>query len=86
MAFNFKCERKLTGQHNHCSACNCYFNSNVAFEKHRIGEFGVDRRCASVEEMTAKGMKLNKAGWWITKSMPEELLQESNPSLSPGEN
>lgn len=77
MMFRYKCQRKLTGEHNHCSACGEYFNSNRAFEKHRIGEFGIDRRCASVEEMTAKGMSLSKTGWWITATRPEELHSES---------
>lgn len=75
--FNHKCERKLRGQHNHCSACGEYFNSNKAFEKHRIGAFGVDRRCATVEEMKAKGMSKNSGDWWIT----EKRRTESNPSL-----
>ena len=80
MTFKHKCERKLNGEHNHCSACGEYFNSSKAFEKHRIGEFGVDRRCTTVEEMTAKGMSKSKTDWWITSTMPDEMHQESIPN------
>jgi hypothetical protein len=59
-------KRKLSGQHNQCAACLEYFNSNVAFEKHRIGDFGIDRRCATIKEMYDKGMAKNAGDWWVT--------------------
>jgi hypothetical protein len=74
MAFKHKCERKLTGEHNHCSACGEYFNSNHAFEKHRVGDFGVDRRCATVAEMEGKGMVKNSGGWWVGKKSDAESI------------
>lgn len=46
-----------------------FFNSVTAFDKHRTGEYGVDRRCMTVDEMTAKGMSVNEAGYWIGSSM-----------------
>lgn len=57
---------KLTGQRNKCPSCKLHFNSNAAFDKHRTGEHGKDRRCMTVEEMTDKGMATNKAGFWVT--------------------
>lgn len=60
----------LTGQRNQCPGCNQYFNSNTAFEKHRTGQHGHNRRCLTPEEMIAKGMSLNKAQFWITEAMP----------------
>ena len=60
----------LTGQRNQCQGCKQYFNSNKAFDKHRTGKHGHDRRCRTPDEMLAKGMSLNKANFWITKSMP----------------
>lgn len=60
---------KLTGQRNQCRGCNEYFNSNYAFDKHRSGQHGHDRRCLTPNEMKAKGMSLNKSGFWITASM-----------------
>ena len=44
--------RKLTDSRCQCSGCGEYFNSDTAFEKHRVGQFGVDRRCMSLAEMT----------------------------------
>lgn len=60
---------KLTGQRNQCAACEAYFNSNSAFDEHRTGPFGSPgapsaRRCLSGEEMSAKGMARNAAGFW----------------------
>jgi len=59
---------KLTGSRNQCQTCKQYFNSNPAFEKHRVGKHGVDRRCRTTQEMTAKGMLVNHAGFWVTKA------------------
>lgn len=59
---------KLRGQKNQCQGCKRYFNSNIAFEKHRTGKHGVDRRCMTEEEMTAKGMSLNAKSFWISES------------------
>jgi hypothetical protein len=59
---------KLGKQRNQCPGCDQYFNSNVAFEKHRTGKHGVDRRCMTPEEMTGKGMLINHAGFWITEA------------------
>ena len=57
----------LTGGRNQCPSCNQYFNSNTAFDKHRTGQHGVNRRCRTTEEMTALGMLVNHAGFWITE-------------------
>lgn len=58
---------KLTGSRNQCAGCREYFNSNTAFDMHRVGEHGVNRRCMTKDEMTAKGMLVNHAGFWITE-------------------
>jgi hypothetical protein len=65
---------KLTGQRNQCRGCDQYFNSNVAFAKHRTGKFEEGRRCRTAEEMIAKGMSLNAAGFWITAAMPTDKV------------
>jgi hypothetical protein len=57
----------LTGSRNQCPSCNQYFNSNTAFDKHRTGKHGASRRCRTPEEMTALGMLVNHAGFWITE-------------------
>lgn len=58
---------KLRGQKNQCQGCKQYFNSNTAFEKHRTGKHGKDRRCMTEEEMTSKGMSLNAQSFWISE-------------------
>ena len=40
---------RLSGQRNQCPSCGEPFNSNAAFDKHRTGQFGKDRRCMSVD-------------------------------------
>lgn len=71
---------KLTGQHNQCRGCGEYFNSNYAFDKHRTGKHGVDRRCMTPEEMMGKGMLKNAGGWWISSAKPKEVEHESDSS------
>jgi hypothetical protein len=52
------------------------FNSVTAFDRHRVGTFGTirqpgTRRCLTAPELTAAGMSLNGAGFWITESVAE---------------
>lgn len=61
---------KLTGDRNQCQACKVYFNSTNAFDKHRTGDFGHDRRCLTEPEMLAKGMAKSGSGFWVGKPMP----------------
>jgi hypothetical protein len=67
---------KLSGDRNQCQGCKEYFNSSFAFDKHRTGNHGIDRRCLTVEEMTERRMCKNAAGFWISSAMPESVLQE----------
>jgi hypothetical protein len=62
----------LNGQRNQCQSCKEYFNSVGAFEKHRTGKHGVNRRCRTPEELLALGCSLNRDGFWITKKRPED--------------
>jgi hypothetical protein len=62
----------LSGERNQCQSCKEYFNSVRAFERHRMGTYGVDRRCRTPEELLALGCSLNKDGFWITKKRPED--------------
>ena len=57
---------QLTGQKSLCRSCGLYFNSVAAFDKHRTGTHGKDRRCMTVEEMRGKGMDINGRGFWVT--------------------
>jgi hypothetical protein len=66
---------KLTGDRNQCQGCKTHFNSSFAFDKHRTGEHGKGRRCLSEDEMRAKGMCTNAAGFWISAAMPETIRE-----------
>lgn len=59
-------KRILRGDHCQCGGCGEYFNSTAAHLKHRTGEYGVDRRCRTPDEMREKGMAQNSGGWWVT--------------------
>jgi hypothetical protein len=57
---------KLTGQRCQCTGCGEYFNRVSTFDKHRVGEHGVNRHCLTEAQMTDKGWSRNAAGFWIT--------------------
>lgn len=61
---------RLSGDRNQCQGCKEYFNSTFAFDKHRTGEHGKDRRCRTAGEMRDAGMDKNAAGFWISAAMP----------------
>jgi len=64
--------RKLNGDHNQCAGCGEFFNSTLAFEKHRVGEHaGNQRRCLTTAEMEEKGMAVSSSGWWVSSPMPK---------------
>ena len=71
---------RLTGDRNQCQACKTYFNSTKAFDKHRHGDFGVDRRCRTEAEMLARGMAKNTSGFWVGSLMDRDTVS----SLSQG--
>lgn len=71
----------LNGDRNQCQTCKEYFNSSGAFDKHRVGEHGLNRRCRTREEMQAKGMSLNKDGFWITQKMDSAALSRKVKDL-----
>jgi len=61
---------KVTGNRNQCRGCGEYFNSNGAFDHHRIGQYSPkERRCMTVDEMLADGMSKNDGGFWIVTKM-----------------
>lgn len=64
-------KKQLNGNRNQCPTCKKYFNSNGAFDKHRTGQHGVDRRCMTTEEMIDEGMILGGDDFWRGSAMPE---------------
>ncbi len=65
---------KLSGDRNQCTGCGELFNSTFAFNKHRTGEHGKDRRCMSVDEMLTQGMVLGTDKFWRGAAMPDSVL------------
>jgi hypothetical protein len=63
---------------NQCPTCHLFFYSVTAFDKHRTGDHGVNRRCRTPEEMQAKGMALNEHGYWMASKMSEERKRGLN--------
>ncbi|AET91704.1 hypothetical protein BYI23_B010970 [Burkholderia sp. YI23] len=81
--------RHLTGDRNQCPACEAYFNSTAAFDAHRTGPFGqgglpAQRRCLTLDEMQAKGMTLNVAGFWITEAKSAAAVARRKQSTPKG--
>lgn len=67
--------RTLTGDRNQCPGCGQFFNSTLAFDKHRTGAHqGGGRRCLTPVEMAARGMDVNARGYWISASLPTPYL------------
>jgi hypothetical protein len=60
---------KLTGDRNQCPSCSLYFNSTSAFDRHRVGAIGRDRRCLAPTGMLEIGMARNKSGFWVGRPM-----------------
>ena len=67
----------LSGQRNQCRGCGHFFNSNSAFDKHRTGEYGIDRRCRTPAEMTALGMAVNASGFWVGSLMDNRFFEDA---------
>ena len=61
---------KVSGDRNQCPGCRELFNSSAAFDKHRTGDFGKDRRCMTKDEMFGRKMDINSAGYWVTALNP----------------
>jgi len=60
---------KLAGDRNQCPGCGELFNSNSAFDKHRTGAHGVDRRCLTAQQMLTRGMVLGADRFWRGEPM-----------------
>jgi hypothetical protein len=55
-----------------CCVCLKKFNSETAFNAHRIGDFRKGtRRCSSVPEMECKGMQVTDKNVWTCGSMSD---------------
>lgn len=68
----------LTGSRCECGGCHQRFNSVSAFDLHRAGTHGVDRRCRAPAELLALGMSVNESGFWIERRRGE-MRQKRGP-------
>lgn len=63
----------LKGDKNQCPSCSEYFKSTFAFDKHRVGKAGVDRKCLTPGEMEGKKMAKGNDLFWVSQRYPKEL-------------
>jgi hypothetical protein len=61
----------LSGRRCQCAGCGQYFNSESAFNAHRVGNYAIKRECLTTPQMEAKGMAKNKAQFWVTELREE---------------
>ena len=54
----------LTGRACECPTCLERFVGETAFDAHRFGKYGRNRRCMTAQEMLAAGMQRNRKGYW----------------------
>lgn len=64
----------LRGDKNQCSGCGELFRSTYAFTLHRVGEFGVNRRCLTPDQMSERGMVKRADGFWVGSVMSDDVL------------
>lgn len=62
------CGKSWTGARRaHCPACHRTFSGDSAADRHRVGQFGVDRRCADPAEV---GLVRSQQPWGEMWSYP----------------
>lgn len=60
---------KLRGRRCQCSSCDGLFNSEGAFNKHRVGRYSPNERaCLNADAMVNLGMVKNSDGFWVTEA------------------
>lgn len=58
---------KLTGTRCQCTLCGELFASPRAFDRHRVGPYGMGlRRCLAPEELRANEWAQTVTGFWLT--------------------
>jgi hypothetical protein len=76
---------KMRGDRCRCTTCGELFNSTLAFDKHRIGEYGSSRRCLDAVQMTARGMSKLDDGFWVTRRrVPAAMPVEASTAIPQG--
>ena len=78
MNADWRFQVRLSGNKNQCPSCATYFNSNTAFDKHRTGQHGLNRRCRTQQEMLDLGMFINVYGYWVSEPMRKEFYANTD--------
>lgn len=70
-------EKTLTSSRCQCPSCDLYFNSTVAFDKHRVWVHKLRKNvCMTPSDMENKGMAVNDAGFWVTKPWKGDIYEK----------
>lgn len=71
-----------------CTACDLFFASERAFDRHRVGRYAVpgqwkhERRCLTIAEMTAAGWVVNGQGFYLTPDPRRAGAETQGPCLT----
>lgn len=65
-------KRRLRGDRNQCSICHAYFKSSTAFDQHKTGTIGVNRRCLTIGEMRFQNFGKTIDGFWCSPVAPKD--------------
>lgn len=70
----------------HCPSCHETFTGTTSGDMHRTGKHHISvgpdrRRCLTVEEMRAKGMKQNQHGYWTSGGVSPWSAKAGTPIL-----
>jgi len=74
---------KPSGNRCECTACGEYFSSIQAFDRHRVGQHGIDRRCLTVSDLTASGWSKHTRGHWVLPGLGRVPADIEGPSAPP---
>jgi len=61
----------------HCIGCHRTFTGERPFDAHRLGNHGVDRRCATEAEMSIKGLRERAGRWYRPVGAKRTITEES---------
>ena len=76
--------RRLRGNQNQCPSCGDLFGGFTAFDMHRVGEHGLDRRCRTPDEREAVGLRLDDQGFWRRSPPAAFVARRHNASAISG--
>ena len=71
---------QLAGRRCQCCGYGEHFNGERGFDRHRVGEYGVNRRCLTVTEMTARDWYRNAAGFWCMTRLDSAGRERIRPA------